>query len=443
MSDQNLDPTIRSALGSSLTRRSLFALGGAAAVTGVLAACGSNTGREPAATGGGATGGGGSGVTLNQWYHQYGEAGTQQAVEKYAAAYKDATVKVSWKPGDYDQSTAASLLTDAGPDVFEYGNGPTIDMIKGKQVVDLTDLLGDGKDDFNPSILKRMTYEGKTYAIPQVVDMQLLVYRKSMLDKAGVTPPQTIDELIAAAKKLTQGNVKGLFLGNDGGAGLMGGPMLWSAGLDYLTEDNKFGFDDPRAGQALGKLREMWDAKVLLLGAPKDWFDASALTAGLTAMQFTGLWTFPDIKKGLGDDFGVMAWPALDGSGKASVPVGAYGSCVSAKSKNVEAAKKFVKYLWVDQTADQLDFATAYGFHIPARTSLIAQATTLKDGQAAEAAKLATDVGHAQSPILWTPKCNTAFGDAMNRIVKEGADPMGEIAKVKAVAEPELKRVLA
>lgn len=92
---------------------------------------------------------------------------------------------------------------------------------------------------------------------------------------------------------------------------------------------------------------------MLLLGAPKDWFDPSALTAGLTAMQFTGLWTFPDLKKGLGDDFGVMAWPALDGQGKASVPVGAYGSCVSAKSKDVEAAKKFAKWLWIDQTAYQ------------------------------------------------------------------------------------------
>jgi multiple sugar transport system substrate-binding protein len=439
MSDQHSE---HSQLSGAFSRRTLLGLGGAAVVTGALAACGSNTGRQPAASGG-ASGGGGGGTTIQQWYHQYGEAGTQQAVERYAAAYKDATVKVSWKPGDYDQSTAASLLTNAGPDVFEYGNGPTIDMIKGNQVVELTDLLGDARSDFNPGILKRMTYQDKVWAIPQVIDMQLLVYRKSMLDKAGVTPPQTIDELVAAAKKLTQGDVKGLFLGNDGGAGLMGGPMLWSAGLDYLTEDNKFGFDDPRAATALGKLREMWDAKVLLLGAPKDWFDASALTAGLTAMQFTGLWTFPDIKKGLGDDFGVMAWPALDGSGKPSVPVGAYGSCVSAKAKDVDAAKKFVKWLWVDQTQDQLDFATAYGFHIPSRTSLISQASTLKEGQAADAAKLATDVGHAQSPLLWTPKCATAFGDAMNRIVKEGADPAGEIAKVKAVAEPELKRVLA
>ena len=119
------------AFSATLDRRRLLALGGGAAAAGSLAACGSNTGRELASTTGGASGGG-SGATLSQWYHQYGEAGTQQAVEKYAAAYKDATVKVSWKPGDYDQSTAASLLTDAGPDVFEYGNGPTIDMIKGK-----------------------------------------------------------------------------------------------------------------------------------------------------------------------------------------------------------------------------------------------------------------------------------------------------------------------
>src|SRR6185312_4055236 len=106
----------------------------------------------------------------------------------------------------------------------------------------------------------RMRYRGKIYAVPQVVDTQVLVYRKSMFDQAGLQPPQTMDELIDAAKSLTKGDVKGLFLGNDGGAGLMGGPMLWSAGLDYLTKDNQFGFDDPRAATALGKLREMWDA---------------------------------------------------------------------------------------------------------------------------------------------------------------------------------------
>ena len=52
MSDKQIGREIGQALGANLTRRSLFALGGAAAVTGALAACGSNTGRAPAATGG-------------------------------------------------------------------------------------------------------------------------------------------------------------------------------------------------------------------------------------------------------------------------------------------------------------------------------------------------------------------------------------------------------
>ena len=429
------------AFSGSLSRRQLLALGGSAAAVGALAACGGNTGRDSGAATGGTAAGSGAKPDLAQWYHQYGEAGTQKAVEGYAKAYPYANVKVTWKPGDYDQTTAASLLTESGPDVFEFGNGPTIDMIKGKQVTDLTDLFGDTKDDFNPSVLKRMTYDGKIWAIPQVVDMQLLVYRKSLLDKAGIKPPETITDLWAAAKALTTDKVKGLFVGNDGGVGLLGGPMLWSAGLDYHTEDNRFGFDDPRAVAAFRKLRELFTSKSLLLGAPKDWFDGAALAQGLTAMQFTGLWTFPDLSKGLGDDFGAIPWPASDGGAK-SVPVGAYGSAVSTRSKNVDAAKKFAKWLWIEQTDKQLDFATAFGFHIPARKSLVGKAQTLKSGPAADAARYAVDYGHAQSPILWTPKSATAFGDMMSRIVKDGADPTSEIATVKAVVEAELKRVL-
>ena len=67
-------------------------------------------------------------------------------------------------------------------------------------------------------------------------------------------------------------------------------------------------------------------------------------------MQLTGLWTLPTIQKAFPGDYGVMAWPALDAQGKPSVPVGAYGSCVSAKTRNVDAAKGYVKWLWVDQT---------------------------------------------------------------------------------------------
>ncbi|MGI8881084.1 MAG: ABC transporter substrate-binding protein [Jatrophihabitans sp.] len=420
---------------SAMNRRTFFGVSGGVAALGALAACGSNTGRSKS-TGGGST------PALAQWYHQYGEAGTEQAVKRYAAAYKKAKVTVTWTPGDYDKKAAAALLTSSGPDVFEEGNGPNIDQIKSKQVVPLDGILGDAASDFNPALVKRMTYEGSLYAVPQVIDMQLLVYRKSMLSDAGVSAPQTMDELIDAAKRLTSKKVKGLFVGNDGGVGILGGPALWAAGLDYLTEDNKIGFDDPNAAVSLGKLRELFTSGSLLLGAPADWSDPSAINQGLTAMQFTGLWNFASLAETLKDDFGVVPWPKLsDSVGAPSVPVGAYGSSVSAKSKNVDAAKAFVKWLWVDQTADQLDFAQSYGFHIPSRATLVNKADKLKTGPAADAAKMVTDNGKAQTPLLWTPASGTAYQDALSRIIKDGADPTSQLATVKKTVQAELDRV--
>ena len=137
-----------------------------------------------------------------------------------------------------------------------------------------------------------------------------------------------------------------------------------------------------------------------------------------------------------------MAWPALDAStGSPSVPIGAFSSTVSSRSVDVEAAKAFVQWLWVDQTDYQLEFATAYGFHIPARNSLAAEADVLTEGPAANAVRLSQENGFTQTPILWTPASGTAYSDALNRIITQGADPETEIAEVKAIVDAELERV--
>ena len=416
-------------------RRSFLGLAGGALGAGVLAACGDTDRGDTSSTSGGS-------LRLSQWYHQYGEEGTQQAVEGYAKAYPGAMVSVQWNPGDYDQKVASALLTDGGPDIFEFGNGPSIDMIQGGQVVDMSGILGNAASDFTRSLVQRMTYKGKLYAVPQVTDMQLLVYRKSLLQAAGVNAPTTVDELIAAAQTLTTDKVKGFFAGNDGGVGVLGGPMLWAAGQDYLNEDQtEMGFDANRGAAAFRRLRTLFTSDALLLGAPADWSDPSAFTQGLVAMQWTGLWTLPAIEKAFPGDYGVMAWPALDAQGKPSVPVRAYASCVSARTHNVDAAKGFVKWLWVDQTGRQLDFAQSFGFHIPARQSVAAQADKLKSPPASDAVKLVNENGRAQSPLLWTPKCATAFSDGLTRIVKDGADAKGEIETIKATVDAELERV--
>lgn len=410
-------------------RRLLAAGGGVALAAGLATACGSNTGR----------GGGGSGPEISQWYHQYGETGTEQAVKRYAAAYKKAGVRVQWRPGDYDRQTAAALLTDSGPDVFEV-NGPLLDQIQGGQVVDLTAEVEPVKDDFHQAVLAPKIWQDKIWGIPQAVDMQVLYYRKSLLKKAGVQPPRTLDELVDGAKKLSDKKAKGLFLGNDGGVGVLGGTPLFAAGLSLIGEDGKAGFDDPAAARALGKIRQLYADKSLLLGAPTDWSDPAAFIQGLTAMQWSGLWALPQIKKALGDDFGVLPFPKDGSGGKPSVPVGAYGSAVSARSKRRSEAKAFAKWLWVDRTDFQQDFALSYGFHIPARISLAKKAEQLQSGPAADAVRFATDHGYAE-PLLWTTADRTAYQDALSRIIKDGANPESELKTVVRKVNAELQRV--
>ncbi|MER5882350.1 sugar ABC transporter substrate-binding protein [Streptomyces sp. NPDC001941] len=415
-----------------LSRRALLSTAAASAGLALATACGSNTGR-------GGDGSGGGGKALSQWYHQYGEPGTEQAVRRYAKAYGKTPVDVQWRPGNYDQQTAAALLTDSGPDVFEV-NGPSLDQIQGGQVVDLTELFAGVKDDFNPAALAPKTYDGKIWAIPQVVDMQLLYYRKSLLSAAGLAPPATLDELVDAAKKLTDGKTKGLFLGNDGGAGVLGGTPLYAAGLGLVTDDGKTGFDDPAAARTLAKIRQLYADKSLLLGAPADWSDPSAFIQGLTAMQWSGLWALPQVKKALGDDFGVLPFPKDGASGRPTVPVGAYGAAVSARSKRQAEAKAYLKWLWIDSADLQQDFALSYGFHIPARISLAKKAAELKDGAAADAVRYATENGYAQ-PLLWTPASQTAYQDALSRIIKDGANPDTELKAVVRRTDEELARV--
>ncbi|MFD9910643.1 ABC transporter substrate-binding protein [Streptomyces sp. NPDC059063] len=413
----------------TISRRTLLATGAAA---GLLTACGSNTGRDDG-------GSGGKGPKLSQWYHQYGETGTEQAVKRYAAAYDKADVSVQWRPGNYDEQTAAALLTASGPDVFEV-NGPTLDQIRGGQVLDLTDLFDGVKDDFNPVVLAPKTYDGRIWAVPQVVDMQLLYYRKSLLDDAGVTPPKTLDELVDAAKEATTKKVKGLFVGNDGGAGALGGTPLYAAGLELVTADGKVGFDDPAAARALAGLRQLYADKSLLLGAPSDWADPSAFVQGLTAMQWSGLWALPAVRKALGDDFGVVPFPAAGAGGKPAVPVGAFGAAVSARTRHKDAAKDFVRWLWVEKTDYQRDFALSYGFHIPARLSLAKKADVLTKGAAADAVRYSTEHGYAE-PLLWTTASRTAYQDALSRVIKSGANPESELKSVVRKVSAELTRV--
>lgn len=321
--------------------------------------------------------GGGEKVALTQWYHEYGEAGVKEAVEGYAADYPNADVKVQWTPGEYMQILGAALLTDEAPDVFEYEQGGSLDMIRGGQLEDLTELMAPVKDQFTKAVIDRFTFQDKIYAVPQVIDMQLLYYRKSLLEEAGVEPPTTFEELVAAAQAVKSADIGGFFAGNDSGVGVLGTMFIWASGHEQLNEDRT---------EAAFLTDEFYDALV-------------------SYREFVQS-----------------------------------GACVNAKGKHVDQAKDFVKWLWIDSDDKQIDFSVAYGTHIPAKDALTGQTDEFKDGPGADAARFVAEGGHAND-IMWSGPMGEAFGAAVNKVIVSGEDPKEAFAGFADLAKQELAKL--
>ncbi|RRR98581.1 ABC transporter substrate-binding protein [Glycomyces terrestris] len=428
--NHNRPTTQQTLAGLALNRRRMLALGGLAAGAGALGACGSNTGR----------GGDGDGVNLYQWYHQYGEAGTQQAAEKYAAAYEDATVTINWVPGDYDTALSSGLLADKPgdyPDVFESHLNRS--MVDSGQIVPLDDLFEGVLDDFTEIDVKRNSIDGKIYGIQMIDDPQFLYYRPSLFADAGITEPATFDDLMAAAAALTTPDVKGLFLGNDDSATKLFQPIVFSAGQTLLTDDNQIGFDKDTVIAGALKVKALHETDSLLIGAPTEAWDPSSIIQGLCAIQWCGLWALPQIIETYGDDIAVMPLPGFDG-GAPTVYNGGWSTFVNAKSEHVDEAKAFAKWLWIDNEEYIQDWCLSYGFHIPPRKSMAANADALAEGPAATAVQISQEYGWGDNPN-WTPTMETAVDDMMNRIVLEGADPSAEFDTAAQTIQSELDTI--
>ena len=120
-------------------------------------------------------------------------------------------------------------------------------------------------------------------------------------------------------------------------------------------------------------MRELFTSKTCCSARPTDSWDPSAFIQGLCAIQWCGMWAMPGDPEGARRRLRHLPLPARSAdTGKQSVYNGGWSMFVNAKAKNVDAAKEYVKWLWIDQKKYQEDWATSYGFHIPPRTSLAA-----------------------------------------------------------------------
>ncbi len=169
-----------------------------------------------------------------------------------------ATQDVQGQLGSYDlyyldQSWVATFAQDTIDPIQYYKDKPDLAM------------PGMDWDDFSKPLVDGLAlYEGKWVGIPFDIPIMTTMYRKDILEKHKIAPPNTVDEFVAAAKFITEAEkANGMF-----GTGLQAKSghyslncdwtqVVWNEGGSIFGADKKFKGNDEAAVRGLQIYQEL------------------------------------------------------------------------------------------------------------------------------------------------------------------------------------------
>ncbi len=214
---------------------------------------------------------------------------------------------------------------------------------------------------------------GKVIALPYFADAQFLYYRKDLLEKHGVQPPKTWDELKAGAQKImgAEGNA------NLSGFQTAGAPIegtvctylvpMWGAGGALTDAAGKLTLGTEAARRPFQLWADLRAANVTppnLAEIPTDRIRQNFQAGNLIyAMNWGYVWnrTQNDADSQVKGKVGVVPLPGFT-AGAAATCIGGWQVAVSAFSKNKAEAVKLVRYLSSPEVAKMQAIAAS---HLP------------------------------------------------------------------------------
>lgn len=206
--------------------------------------------------------------------------------------------------------------------------------------------------DISKAALGTETVGSALTGIPIVVEAEVLYYRKDLLQAAGISVPKTIDELIAAAKKLTdKGKEQYGFVarGQRSPAVTQFSSFLYSYGGDWFDlSTKKAKIDSPEFIQAVTTygqlLRDYGPPGTLNMSFPQ----AAAIVAQGKAAMYTDANSIYQLmldpkQSQVADKMGVAPFPAGP-KGANMYNVTSWGLSIYSGSKKKDAAWEFIKW---------------------------------------------------------------------------------------------------
>lgn len=220
---------------------------------------------------------------------------------------------------------------------------------------------------------------GKLYFIANALYQRQMFYRKDWFEAKGLTAPKTWEELVDAAKKLTDPKQNRYGFSFRGGSGANGNfdHMIYDYNDKVMnidnapfTKDSKSVYSTPEAKQALELYKKLYKE-----ASPPDSINwgfqdqVQAFTSGVTGILLQD----PDVIKVLQDKMDPKTLETapmpLGPNGKSLVSTGAAGWGITANSKNKNEAWKLISYL--SSPKENTEFSKQIGT-IPIHTSATA-----------------------------------------------------------------------
>ncbi|WP_149182897.1 sugar ABC transporter substrate-binding protein [Streptomyces sp. TRM49041] len=321
----------------------------------------------------GGSGDGGSGSrNVTVWMYpvisdpQANSAYWERIEKDFEAATPGTTLTIEQQPWENrDEKLATALGSGKGPDVVLLNPDQIPQYLSNGAIRPVDAAVKDTKDTFLPNALTALTHDGRLYAVPIYHTVTSTLYNKRLLAQAGIDkPPATWEEIKAAAPRLKQAGVATLdySASNEATLNMNFYPLLWQAGGKVFSDDGKkAAFNGPEGVAALTFLTDLYKAGAIPKSAltNSNAFADHPLGKQQVAMGFAGTLADADLARKTWGAENVLVGKPLSNAKQVTFGVPG-GLGVSARSRNVQGAERFLAFMTEPAQIESLGKASGF-----------------------------------------------------------------------------------
>lgn len=384
-------------------------------------------------------------IKIKLWHHGGPENeadANREQVQRFNASQDAIEVEYVEQPGGAvagsgynDAVNAAAVAGDLpcildldGPNLYNYAWAGFIMPLDGF----ISDEL---RADLLPSLIDQGTYKGSIYALGQYDSGLALVGRKSLLEKAGVRIPTSIEDAWtleefndALAKLQVLDDVEyAIDLKMNYGAGewftYAFSPVLQSWGGDLINRETYMSaegiLNGPEAVAAMTWFQDLFNQGYTIISPPDDY----EFVNGTAALGWLGHWMTTSYYEAFGDDMVVIPMPDF-GMG-AVTGMGSWAWSISSQCEHPEAAWEYLEFAL---NPDEILAITDENGAVPGRFSALEKSDLFGEGGRLNVfvQQLESGIAVPRPVTPGYPAITSAFYTAMDNIIK-GADVQGEL----------------